>query len=93
MIKETDYMIDIDGSKELVREKNTEETPCSNRIPPWRRYTLTIEEAAEYYHIGQAKLRSIAADVQMSDFIIYNGNRVLIKRIKFENYLDNCTVV
>ena len=47
----------------------------------------------EYYHIGQAKLKSIAADVQMSDFIIYNGKRVLIKRIKFENYFDNCTGV
>ena len=24
-------------------------------IPVWRRYTLTIEEAAGYYHIGEGE--------------------------------------
>ena len=28
-------------------------------IPVWRRYTLTIEEAAGYYHIGEGKLRML----------------------------------
>ena len=28
-------------------------------IPVWRRYTLTIEEAARYYHIGEGKLLSL----------------------------------
>ena len=28
-------------------------------IPIWKRYTLNIEEAANYYHIGQGKLREI----------------------------------
>ena len=28
-------------------------------IPVWRRYTLTIEEAARYYHIGEGKLRTL----------------------------------
>ena len=28
-------------------------------IPVWRRYTLTIEEAARYYHIGEGKLRML----------------------------------
>ena len=30
-------------------------------IPVWRRYTLTIEEAARYYHIGEGKLRTLIA--------------------------------
>ena len=28
-------------------------------VPVWRRYTLTIEEAARYYHIGEGKLRTL----------------------------------
>ena len=28
-------------------------------IPFWERYMLTIREAAEYFHIGEKKLRQI----------------------------------
>lgn len=62
-------------------------------IPVWKRYTLTITEAAEYYHIGENKLRMIADENPETDFVIMNGNRILIKRQKFEEYLDHATVV
>lgn len=62
-------------------------------IPVWKRYILTITEAAEYYHIGENKLRMIADEHPEADFIIMNGNRILIKRQKFEEYLDRATVV
>ena len=55
-----------------------------NTIPVWKRYILTITEAAEYYHIGENKLRMIADVHPEADFIIMNGNRILIKRQKFE---------
>ena len=58
-------------------------------IPVWRRYALTITEAADYYHIGENKLRIIAEEHPEADFIIMNGNRILIKRQKFEEFLDN----
>ena len=64
-----------------------------NTIPVWKRYALTITEAAEYYHIGENKLRMIADKHPEADFIIMNGNRILIKRQKFEEYLDHATVV
>ena len=64
-----------------------------NAIPVWKRYALTITEAAEYYHIGENKLRMIADEHPEADFIIMNGNRILIKRQKFEEYLDRATVV
>ncbi|MCI9334002.1 MAG: transposase [Lachnospiraceae bacterium] len=64
-----------------------------NTIPVWKRYILTITEAAEYYHIGENKLRMIADEHPEADFIIMNGNRILIKRQKFEEYLDRATVV
>ena len=62
-------------------------------IPVWRRYTLTVEETAEYYHIGEGKLRMLIDTHPNEDFYVMNGNRVLIKREKFERYLDHATVV
>ena len=62
-------------------------------IPVWRRYTLTIEEAAGYYQIGEGKLRMLIDTHPNGDFYVMNGNRVLIKREKFERYLDHATVV
>ena len=62
-------------------------------IPIWERYALTVNEAAEYYHIGESKLRRIAEENPDADFIIMNGNRVLFKRQKFDNFLDKATAV
>ena len=61
--------------------------------PIWRRYVLTIEEAASYYHIGVNKLRLLIDEHPHGDFYVMNGNRVLIKRAKFEEYLDGATAV
>ena len=60
-------------------------------IPVWRRYTLTIEEAARYYHIGEGKLRTLIDTHPNEDFYVMNGNRALIKREKFERYLDQAS--
>lgn len=57
------------------------------------RYTLTIEEAARYYHIGEAKIRRLVEEHPNEDFYILNGNRILIKREKFEKFLDQMTVM
>ncbi len=65
----------------------------TNVIPIWKRYVLSITEAADYYHIGENKLRMIADEHPEADFIIMNGNRILIKRQKFEDFLDRATVV
>ena len=64
-----------------------------NNIPVWQKYILTIAEAAAYYHIGENKLRMIADEHPEADFIIMNGNRILLKRQKFEEFLDHATVV
>lgn len=63
------------------------------QIPYWERYLLTIREAAEYFHIGEKKLRQIVEENSTADFIIMNGNRVMIKRKAFEQYLDQATAV
>lgn len=63
------------------------------KVHVWNKYLLTIEEAAEYYHIGEGKLRYLAQRRPVADFVIQNGNRVLIKRERFERFLDDATVI
>ena len=62
-------------------------------IPYWERYMLTIREAAEYFHIGEKKMRQIVEDYEGADFIIMNGNRAMIKRKSCERVLDSATAV
>ena len=63
------------------------------KVPLWEKYILTIQEAAEYFHIGEKKLKKLVEDVENADFIIMNGNRVMIKRKLFEKYLDESASV
>ena len=62
-------------------------------VPVWNKYTLSIEEAAQYFRIGEHRLRQIVAENPNADFILMNGNRVQIKRKLFENYIDTATTV
>lgn len=62
-------------------------------VPVWEKYTLSIEEAAEYFRIGQKRLRDIAAENPSADFLLSIGNRVQIKRKLFEKYIDEASVV
>lgn len=62
-------------------------------IPYWERYMLTIREAAEYFHIGEKKLRQIVEENPDADYIIRNGNRAMIKRRSFERFLDAASSV
>ncbi|MBQ2927469.1 MAG: ATP-binding cassette domain-containing protein [Oscillospiraceae bacterium] len=55
--------------------------------------TDIFEEAAGYYHIGEGKLRMLIDQNPHEDFYVMNGNRALIKREKFERYLDQATAV
>ena len=57
-------------------------------IPIWRKYTLTVQEAAEYFRIGEKKLRKLIDECPDADYILWNGNRPQIKRVRFEMYVD-----
>lgn len=57
-------------------------------IPIWEKMTLTPEEAAAYSNIGVNKIRSMADDPQCS-FVVFVGNRKLIKRKEFEKFISN----
>lgn len=62
-------------------------------VPVWEKYTLSIEEAAAYFRIGENKLRKIIAENPDADFVLWNGTRSQIKRKKFEEYIDKLNVI
>lgn len=62
-------------------------------VPIWEKYTLTVEEAAQYFQIGEGKLRRLLNENPDSDYILSNGNRKQIKRRLFEEYIDRCAVL
>ena len=64
-----------------------------DRIPIWEKYTLSVEEAAVYFRIGEAKLRRLISENADADYILWNGNRPQIKRRRFEKYIDCCGAI
>ncbi len=62
-------------------------------IPIWEKYTLTVREASEYFHIGEKRLRQIIEENNSADFLILNGNRVMIKRKHFERFIDESSII
>lgn len=62
-------------------------------VPIWEKYTLTIEEAAKYFHIGENKLRKLAEENPTANWVIMNGNRIQIKRKQFEKMIDTVDTI
>lgn len=52
------------------------------------KYTLTVKEASRYFCIGENKLRKLANENPSANWVIRNGNRILIKRKRLEKILD-----
>lgn len=63
------------------------------KVPIWQKYTLTIEEAAAYFRIGENKLRLIISQNPNAEYLLWNGNRVQIKRVMFEKFIDGLEAV
>ncbi len=57
------------------------------------KYLLSIEEASQYFHIGENKLRKIAEEHKNANWLFYNGQRLLIKRKTFEKIIDELTTI
>ena len=57
-------------------------------LPVWRKYTLSVQEAAKYFRIGDKKMRKLIEENPGANYILWNGTRPQIKRRLFEQYLD-----
>lgn len=62
-------------------------------VPIWEKYTLTIEEAAKYFRIGENKLRRLAEENLNAGWVLQNGNRLQIKWKKFEKLIDELDAI
>ena len=63
------------------------------KVPIKEKVLLTVNEAAEYFGVGHTAIRKFLYDRE-EEFCVRVGNRLLIKREKFENYIkDEVTVM
>ena len=61
--------------------------PMKYEVPIWEKANLTLEEAAAYSGIGINKLRDISND-EKCKFVLWVGNKRLIKRRLFDQYIE-----
>lgn len=56
-------------------------------VPLCEKWLLSIEEAAAYFGVGQNRLAKLASQ-DGCKFVVFVGAKKLIKRKKFEEFLD-----
>lgn len=56
-------------------------------VPIWEKSNLTVEEAAAYTGIGINKIREMSSG-DNCPFVLWVGNKRLIKRRKFDEYVE-----
>ena len=60
-----------------------------NEVLLWKKYALTLSEAAQYFGIGERKLQQIADDNRDTGIVIYNGVKLLFKSERFSEWLND----
>lgn len=73
-----------------LSEKSKREKP---EVPIKDKLNLTIEEAAAYSGISETVLRNRISEKNNYDFIFMNGTKTLIKRKRFEQFLDRVDAI
>ena len=58
------------------------------QIPFWLKSNLTVDEAAAYSGIGRNKIRELT-DSESCSFVLWVGNKRLIKRRMLDEFLEN----
>ena len=56
-------------------------------VPIWEKSNLTLEETTAYSGIGINKLR-LLTDKEDCNFVLWIGTKRLIKRKKFDEYIE-----
>lgn len=63
-----------------------------NEVPLWHKSNLTVEEAAAYSGIGVNKIREISNE-NNCPFVLWIGKKRLIKRRKFDEYIEKSFIL
>ena len=74
--------------EEVFTMQDTSEATNSREelVPILEKYLLSIREASAYFNLGVKRLRRLAED-NTDSFSLCNGNRYMIIRPKFEQFL------
>ena len=75
-----------------IEKHDTSGSAENTLVPVSEKYTLTIKEAAAYFNIGIKKMRRIAED-NLGTVAVYCGNRFMIIRPKFEEFILNSSEI
>ena len=72
---------------------NIEAKMKGKMVPIWEKYMLTVDEAVQYFGIGEKKVRMLISENTDTDycFTVQVGNKSLINRHKFEEFLNQTT--
>lgn len=84
--------------KQIVEDSDQAESSKKNKqksklqVPIHRKQNLTLQEAAVYSNIGVNRLTAL---MQRDDcnFVLCVGNKRLIKRRLFDEYIENSTLI
>lgn len=57
-------------------------------VPIWNKLNLTIKEAAAYSNIGINRIEELLKQPKCN-FVLFVGNKKLVKRREFEQYISN----
>ena len=73
----------LDGIRTTLKVRETSSIPINEK------YMLSIREASDYFGIGIKNMRRLAEN-NTNKFALYFGNRYLIVRHLFEEYIMEC---
>ena len=62
------------------------------KVPIYQKQNLTLEEAAEYSNIGINRLTMLFKE-PTCNFVLYVGNKRLIKRKLFDEFIENINMI
>ena len=90
-----DKVLSIMRKMEVLKIDNTEAKVKGKMVPIWKKYMLTVDEAVQYFGIGEKKIRMLISENADSDycFTVQVGNKSLINRRKFEEFLNQTTAL
>ena len=77
---------------EQLRLNHADEVSETERVPIYRKLALTIREAAAYSNIGMNKIDSLLKEPNCP-FVLYIGNKKLVKRKEFEDFIGKALAI
>ena len=63
------------------------------RVCSLQKKLLTVPEASDYFSIGEAKIRDMISEDKDGYYSLKNGNKFLIKKTRFCDYLMNSEAI